>query len=114
MLSVPLTITPSLKRGQLSGYVLQKKSSHIDNRSGSRMATEHLLAQGCQTIGHVTGPLGWWQARQRKLIWRDALENARKAIAQNIIVEGSWDAPSGRRGLLQFLEPRPEIGLRRL
>ena len=44
-----------------------------DNRLGGRLATEHLIAQGRRKIGHIAGPLVWWEARERKAGWEDAL-----------------------------------------
>jgi LacI family transcriptional regulator len=79
----------------------------VDNRSGGRMATEHLLDQGYQTIGLITGPLDWWEARQRQLGWQDALNETR--TEDHLVVEGDWTAESGERGLRQLLEQRPDM-----
>lgn len=79
----------------------------VDNRSGGRMATEHLLEQGYQTIGLITGPLDWWEARQRQLGWQDALNEA--GSEDNLVVEGDWTAESGELGLRQLLEQRPDV-----
>lgn len=81
----------------------------VNNRSGGRMATKHLLAQGYQNIGLITGPLTWWEARQRQLGWQDALEEAGITIENNLVVEGDWTAESGERGLHQLLEQHPDI-----
>ena len=45
----------------------------INNYSGGRMAMSHLLEQGYKHIGHISGPLDWWEARQRMKAWKDAL-----------------------------------------
>ncbi len=79
----------------------------VDNRSGGRMATEHLLDQGYLTIGLITGPLDWWEARQRQLGWQDALKEA--CTEDHLVVEGDWTAESGERGLRQLLEQRPDM-----
>ncbi len=47
----------------------------IDNYMGGRMAMAHLLEQGYKHIGHISGPLDWWEARQRKTAWEDALKD---------------------------------------
>jgi DNA-binding LacI/PurR family transcriptional regulator len=54
----------------------------IDNYLGARMATEHLISLGKKNIGHITGPLDWWEARQRKLGWEAALSDAGYRDAQ--------------------------------
>jgi LacI family transcriptional regulator len=79
----------------------------VDNRSGGRMATQHLLDQGYQNIGLITGPLDWWEARQRQLGWQDALKEV--TIENSLVVEGDWTAESGEQGLRQLLAQRPDV-----
>jgi LacI family transcriptional regulator len=81
----------------------------IDNYSGGLMATRHLIAQGRQNIGLITGPLDWWEARQRKLGWREALESVGLPSQDSLISEGNWSAASGERALNQLLVRHPEI-----
>ncbi len=71
----------------------------IDNYAGGRMATEHLLEQGYQHIGHITGPLDWWEARQRKAGWRDALLDAGVPEADLYSEEGNWSSASGEQAI---------------
>jgi LacI family transcriptional regulator len=82
---------------------------NVDNRRGGYLATKHLLAQGYRNIGLITGPLAWWSARQRRLGWQDALEEANLPIENSLIVEGTWSARSGERGVSQLLEQRPDV-----
>lgn len=81
----------------------------VDNYNGGLMATRHLIAQGCQHIGLITGPLDWWEARQRKLGWKDALESVGLPRKEGYVVEGNWSALSGEHGLTQLLIRYPEI-----
>jgi LacI family transcriptional regulator len=81
----------------------------VDNYNGGLMATRHLIAQGCQNIGLITGPLDWWEARQRKLGWKDALESVGLPRKEGYVVEGNWSAISGEHGLTQLLARYPEI-----
>lgn len=81
----------------------------VDNYNGGLMATRHLIAQGCQHIGLITGPLDWWEARQRKLGWKDALESVGLQRKEGYVVEGNWSALSGEHGLAQLLIRYPEI-----
>ena len=76
-----------------------------DNRLGGRLATEHLLVQGYQHIGLITGPLTWESARQRLLGWQDVLPTT----SERQIFEGDWTAASGARGLRQLLDQYPEM-----
>jgi LacI family transcriptional regulator len=82
---------------------------NIDNRSGGYLATQHLLRQGYQRIGLITGPLDWWSAQQRKSGWKDAIEEAGRPVEEKLIVEGTWSAASGERGLRRLLEQRPDV-----
>ncbi len=77
----------------------------VDNRTGGCSATKHLLAQGYQHIGIITGPSRWHVAQQRLLGWRDALST----IQDKQIVEGDWSAASGESGLHQLLKQYPEM-----
>jgi LacI family transcriptional regulator len=81
----------------------------VDNHSGGLMATRHLITQGCQNIGLITGPLDWWEARQRKLGWQEALEGVGLSWNDSFVIEGNWLAISGEGGLSQLLTRHPEI-----
>ena len=73
------------------------------------MATRHLLDVGYENVGLITGPLAWWEARQRQSGWQDALDEAGIPIERNLVVEGDWEAASGERGLRRLLEQRPDV-----
>jgi LacI family transcriptional regulator len=81
----------------------------VDNYGGGLLATRHLIAQGCQNIGLITGPLDWWEARQRKLGWQRALESAGLPPKHSLVAEGNWATSSGENGLAQLLTRHPEI-----
>jgi len=81
----------------------------VDNHIGGLMATRHLITRGCQNIGLITGPLDWWEARQRKLGWQEALESVGLSRKDSLIAEGNWSAVSGEHGLAQLLARHPEI-----
>ncbi len=81
----------------------------VDNRSGGKMATNHLLVQGYGRIGLITGPMNWWEARQRRQGWEDALEEMRLPIDENLVVEGDWTPFSGELGLRRLLDQCPDV-----
>jgi LacI family transcriptional regulator len=70
----------------------------IDNYLGGRLATEHLLAQGYRRVGIITGPLDWWETRQRLAGWRTALEDT-GCPSRASGVAGDWSAASGAAGI---------------
>ena len=84
---------------------------NIDNRTGGRLATRHLIEFGYRQIGLISGPDDWWSwaARQRELGWRDALQEAGLRAQDSLIVKGDWSAASGERGLLRLREQHPHI-----
>jgi LacI family transcriptional regulator len=81
----------------------------VDNCSGGRMATKHLLEQGYRRIGHITGPLAWWEARQRKTGWQETLVEASIPVNDHQWVEGNWSSESGERAIRQLLEQYPDM-----
>lgn len=81
----------------------------IDNRGGGRLAAGHLLALGYQNIGTVIGPQDWWEARQRQLGWKDALQAAGMIISDRQIAEGDWSSASGAQAFKKLLRQFPEI-----
>jgi LacI family transcriptional regulator len=81
----------------------------LANRAGGRLATEHLLMQGYEHVALITGPLDWWESRQRRLGWEDALTAAGRAVDARQIVEGDWSAASGERAFATLREQFPEM-----
>ena len=67
----------------------------VDNYQGARMAVSHLLEQGYRHIGHIAGPMDWWEAQQRMLAWKDVLSEAKIRVKDNYWVEGNWSSASG-------------------
>ncbi len=81
----------------------------IDNYRGGRMATEHLLAQGCQQVGHLAGPLSWWEAQQRFEGWRDALHESGRMVKPTHWIEGDWSSQSAVEPVEQLLAQYPAM-----
>jgi len=67
----------------------------VDNYLGGRLAMAHLLEQGYRKIGHIAGPLDWWEARQRLAAWKDALQEVGLVVTDNQMAEGNWSSASG-------------------
>jgi LacI family transcriptional regulator len=81
----------------------------IDNYQGGRMATSHLLEQGYRHIGHISGPMDWWEARQRTQAWKASLGEYGLQVREEHCVEGNWSATSGAQGLERLFEQYPEM-----
>ncbi len=80
-----------------------------DNRRGATLAVDHLLAEGNREIGIITGPLDWWEARQRLDGWRSALISHGLDPQESLICEGDWSAASGQRAMGVLLEGNPNL-----
>lgn len=81
----------------------------INNYLGAQMAVSHLLEQGYQRIGHISGPLDWWEARERMAAWRDVLEQSNHTVRDEHWVEGNWSSASGAQAIEKLFEQYPEM-----
>lgn len=81
----------------------------IDNYLGGRLATTHLLEQGCRRIGHIAGPLDWWESRQRMKAWKDVLSEAGQTFEEQHMAMGDWSSDSGASALKKLLNQYPEM-----
>jgi LacI family transcriptional regulator len=81
----------------------------VDNYTGGVLATRHLLEQGFCNIGHISGPLDWWEARQRKQAWQETLEKSGIKVADNHWAIGNWSSSSGATAFEQLLQSYPEM-----
>ena len=85
------------------------RSIAIDNYGIGVLATKHLLAGGSRRIGIITGPLTWWEARERQRAWRETLAEHGIPTPESLIVEGDWTANSGEDGLYELVARSPDI-----
>jgi DNA-binding LacI/PurR family transcriptional regulator len=65
----------------------------IDQESGARLATAHLLGLGHRTVWHIAGPNTWVDARARARGWRKGLQGAGVEVPP--MLSGDWSARSG-------------------
>ncbi len=81
----------------------------INNYLGGRMAMSHLLEQGYTHIAHISGPLDWWEARQRMSAWKDGLHEAGLPVKDSYWVEGNWSPASGALAVEKLFTQYPEM-----
>lgn len=67
----------------------------VDNAAAIDRVVDHLVSLGRRRIAHVSGPLNWWEARVRADSWRSRLEHHGLDPADELMVEGTWDADTG-------------------
>ncbi|MBN2549696.1 MAG: LacI family DNA-binding transcriptional regulator [Anaerolineales bacterium] len=80
-----------------------------DNFLGAKKATEHLLQQGYSHIGHISGPMDWWESRQRKAGWQAALAAYGLEAPEAHCAEGNWSSASGEIAFKQLLTQYPDM-----
>ncbi len=65
----------------------------VDQGLGARLATEHLLAAGHETVWHVSGPSEWFDSAHRVRGWREALEAAGAEVPP--VIAADWTLEAG-------------------
>lgn len=65
----------------------------VDQYAGGEQATQHLIDLGHRVVAHVSGPLDWFDARDRARGWRAALERA--GLDASLLAEGDWSSDFG-------------------
>jgi LacI family transcriptional regulator len=80
-----------------------------DNRAGAALAVRHLLEQGKKQIAIITGPLEWWEARERLAGWRACLLRGGLRADEELIYVGDWSAASGVEGFQHLVARRHKI-----
>ena len=73
------------------------------------MAMSHLIEQGYRNIGHISGPLVWWEARQRFAAWKDSLLEANIDFKDDYCAEGNWSSASGLSAAERLFEQYPQM-----
>ncbi|HEY9524924.1 MAG TPA: substrate-binding domain-containing protein, partial [Thermopolyspora sp.] len=65
----------------------------VDQVQGARLATEHLLKLGHETVWHISGPSDWLEAEGRIEGWRGVLTAAGREVPE--VLCGDWSPRSG-------------------
>jgi DNA-binding LacI/PurR family transcriptional regulator len=81
----------------------------MDNQYGGFIATQHLIDMGYRQISHISGPLDWWEARQRKKGWMKALEAHNLPALEAHSIEGTWSSSSGEKAIRMLLQQYPDL-----
>jgi LacI family transcriptional regulator len=81
----------------------------VNNHQGAEIATNHLLDEGYRHIGHISGPLDWWEARQRFNAWKNIINAAGQKNVDQHWVEGNWSSSSGMEACQKLFDQYPEM-----
>lgn len=72
-----------------------------DQAQGTRLAVEHLLGLGHDTVHHLAGPADSLPARVREQTWRETLRAAGRRAPR--VVRGDWSVKSGYEAASRLL-----------
>lgn len=84
----------------------QHPSIDTDQAEGARLATQHLLDLGHDTVWHVAGPVSSYSAARRLAAWQDTLERAGRVVPP--VFHGGWTTSHGYEAGLA-IAARPDI-----
>jgi len=93
--AVPIVVVQGVSAGQ-------PMAVGIDQEAGARLAVEHLLDLGHRHVAHVTGPLEWVEAGQRRAGWQLAHEE--RHVLPGPELAGDWSPKSGYEAGLRIAE----------
>jgi LacI family transcriptional regulator len=75
----------------------------VDTRLAAKQATAHLIAQGYERIGCITGPLGVRTADDRLAGYRDALKFAKRRSTTKLVRRTEYKAAGAHRAAQELL-----------
>lgn len=81
----------------------------VDNYQGAEETTNHLLEKGYQHIGHISGPMEWWESKERFKAWKSVVSAAGQENSDQHWVEGNWSSSSGMEACQKLFEQYPEM-----
>lgn len=84
-------------------------SIYSDSFMGGKVATNHLIKQGCRKIAHVAGPTMRRAARQRLQGYQAAIEEARIPSSPSLIASGDFSHHSGFSAMNKILSQNMDI-----
>lgn len=79
----------------------------VDNRSGARVATQHLIDQGCRRIGTIAGPDDMTAAQDRLEGWHDALRAA--GLATDAVASAHFSEAGAEVAMRELIDQHPDL-----
>ncbi|WP_017579702.1 LacI family DNA-binding transcriptional regulator [Nocardiopsis valliformis] len=76
----------------------------IDNFSGARAATGHLLESGHQRVATITGPQDMNAGVERLRGYRDSMAEAGREVDERLIVQGDFSVEGGAEAMVRLLD----------
>jgi DNA-binding LacI/PurR family transcriptional regulator len=75
----------------------------VDNVTGGRQATGHLVARGHRRVATLTGPAGWQAAEDRAHGYTLALREGGIGVDPALVARGDWTYAGGYRAMRELL-----------
>jgi LacI family transcriptional regulator len=75
----------------------------VDTRQAAKEATTHLITQGYQRVGCITGPLGIRTADDRLAGYRDATRTAKRRYSAKVVRRTAYRAEGARQATIDLL-----------
>ncbi|TDO46220.1 LacI family transcriptional regulator [Kribbella sp. VKM Ac-2527] len=84
----------------------------VDTRLAARQATDHLIAQGYDRVGCITGPAGVRTADDRLAGYRDALKSAKRPSSTKLVRRTEYKAAGAHKAAAELMsQPDPPDAL---
>jgi DNA-binding LacI/PurR family transcriptional regulator len=81
----------------------------VDNHKGGTLAVEHLIENGYTKIGHIAGPLDWWESCQRFKAWKEIVSQDSDFDVEQYWTEGNWSSRSGMQAMKALFKKAPDL-----
>jgi LacI family transcriptional regulator len=81
----------------------------VDNAGATERVVDHLVAIGRTKIAHISGPMSWHEATDRRDGWRHGLEKYGHAYDPAQFEEGDWSPRSGADAMAALLDRIPDL-----
>jgi DNA-binding LacI/PurR family transcriptional regulator len=75
------------------------KTVSVDNRTGGKVATQHLIELGHKNILHISGPERWFDSKPRRMGYEEAV-NENKLTP--VVAKGDWGTQTGYKVISEW------------
>ena len=75
------------------------KTVSVDNRTGGKVATQHLIELGHKNILHISGPERWFDSKPRRMGYEEAMTENRLTP---VVAKGDWGTQTGYKVISEW------------
>jgi LacI family transcriptional regulator len=81
----------------------------VDNAAAVEEVVDHLVSIDRARIAHISGPVTWHEAQDRRQGWRRGLERHDLEAGPDLWEEGDWSSSSGATAMGALLDRVPDL-----